>query len=188
MHFMKLLFYPIAIIFLFASCHHQKTIAKADANSSKQTTSTGNQKQDSTSSFNIVHSEGNVQIATDQSTTATIEIYNPPDSIVTITSTAPTHDSTQMIYRVTISFISKGEGIDYKTEQSFENWLKQQPKHPAYETTHWGREGETNFCLKLDELSTREQDQFVKDVRTQLADKQLVFVSEHAVCKGVKDQ
>ncbi len=188
---MKPLLYPAAIIFLFAACKHQKSIAKTDASShsSQQTTTT---THDSTSSFTLVHSQGNVQIATDQSTTATIEIYNPPDSNVTTTAVQnnpqPTVDTTQTIYRLTVSFISKGAGIDYKTEESFENWLKQQPKHPAYEKTHWGREGETNFCLKLDELSTREQDQFVKDVRTMLADKELVFVTEYSVCKGVKNQ
>ncbi|HEU4716291.1 MAG TPA: hypothetical protein VFU15_00575, partial [Bacteroidia bacterium] len=58
------------------------------------------------------------------------------------------------------------------------------PKHPAYVKTHWGREGETNYCLKLNELSTREQEIFVRDVRTMLANNDLVFVDEWAECKG----
>jgi hypothetical protein len=56
----------------------------------------------------------------------------------------------------------------------------------VYDKTQWGREGETSFCLKLRELSTRQQEIFVRDVRTKLADKQLVFVDEFVECKGRK--
>ncbi|CAN5234411.1 hypothetical protein BH09BAC5_BH09BAC5_19150 [soil metagenome] len=169
---MKTLLATFGIVFLMTSCHHQKAVTSANsapANGMENTT--------------ITTTQGDVQIATDPSTTATIIIDNPVDSAVT---TVVAENQEEEIYRLTVSFISKGEGIDEKTLESFENWLKMQPKQPVFEITHWGREGETNYCLKLNELSTREQEIFVKDVRTQLTDKELVFVTEYAKCKGSK--
>jgi hypothetical protein len=181
---MKRLLYVAILLSLFTACRHQKaTSADATAYSKPPAPATSTTTPTSTPSYTMTSTQGDVQIETDESTTATIEIYNPPDSVVT-TVVAPPMDSAQVIYRLTISFISKGEGIDYKTQETFENWLKAQPKHPAYQVTHWGREGETNYCLKLNELSTREQEIFVRDVRTQLTDKSLVLISEYAACKG----
>lgn len=172
---MKLFLYTAVLLSLFSACRHQKSVASADANADNKPPAP----------TTVTTTQGDVTIQTDESTTATIVVDDPPDSVVT-TVVAPPADTGKVIYRLTISFISKGEGIDYKTQESFENWLKGQPKHPAYEVTHWGREGETNYCLKLNELSTREQEIFVRDVRTQLTDKELVFVTEYAACKGTK--
>ena len=182
---MKLFLYTALLLSLFAACRHQKTVASADANAYSKPPAPDAATPAPAPSYTMTSTQGNVTIQTDESTTATIIVYNPPDTVVT-TVVASAADTGNSVYRLTISFISKGEGIDYKTQQSFENWLKAQPKHPAYEITHWGREGETNYCLKLNELSTREQGIFVRDVRTQLTDKELVFVSENAVCKGTK--
>jgi hypothetical protein len=177
---MKLFIYSAVLLSLFAACRHQK------ASTTSTTSTTTAPDATATPSYTMTSTQGDVQIVTDESVTATITIDNPPDDSVVTTVVAPSVDTGQAIYRLTISFISKGEGIDYKTQESFEKWLKEQPKHPFYEVTHWGREGETNYCLKLNELSTREQDIFVRDVRTQLTDKPLVFVSEYAACKGTK--
>lgn len=179
---MKLFLYSAVLLSLFTACRHQKSAAASNANAYSTPPAT---ETTAAPSYTMTTTQGDVQIQTDESTTATIIVFNPPDSVVT-TVVAPSADSGQAIYRLTVSFISKGAGIDYKTQESFEKWLKEQPKHPAYEVTHWGREGETNYCLKLNELSTREQGIFVRDVRTQLTDKELVFVSENAVCKGTK--
>lgn len=178
---MKTLVFSLGLLVVMNGCRHQKTVAAADATTSSTQTS---------GSTTTTTQQGEVQITTDESTTATITIYNPPDDSVVTTvaaqNPAPVQDTANDIYRLTISFISKGAGIDMKTQEAFENWLNAQPKHPAYEKTRWGREGETNYCLRLNELSTREQEIFVKDVRTQLTDKQLVFVTEYAKCKGKK--
>jgi hypothetical protein len=182
---MKLFIYSALLLSLFTACRHQKAVTSANTPPAPDVAAAP------APSYTMTTTQGDVQIQTDESTTATIIVHNPPDD-TTVTTTvvvedpAPAGDTVQELYRVTISFISKGEGIDLKTQESFENWLKEQPKHPAYEVTHWGREGETNYCLKLHELSTREQEIFVRDVRTQLTDKELVFVSEYAKCKGSK--
>jgi hypothetical protein len=83
--------------------------------------------------------------------------------------------------RLVVSFISKGEGIDYKTKDEFEKWLGMRG-NVTWETTSWGREGEVNFCFRLSNMQTREQDIFVRDVRTFFTDKELVLVSEWAPC------
>lgn len=85
------------------------------------------------------------------------------------------------VVRLVVSFISKGEGIDYKTKEEFEKWLAMREKF-TYETTNWGREGEVNYCFRMTGISTREQDIFVRDVRTFLTDKSLVLVSEYEKC------
>lgn len=85
------------------------------------------------------------------------------------------------VARLVVSFISKGEGIDNTTKEEFEKWLAMREKF-VYETTIWGREGEVNFCFRMTNVSTREQDIFIKDVRTFMTDKELVLVSEYAKC------
>jgi len=85
------------------------------------------------------------------------------------------------IVRLKVSFLSEGEGIDYKTKEEFEKWLAMREKF-TYETTSWGRQGEVNYCFRMTNISTREQDIFVRDVRTFLVDKELVVVSEYAKC------
>jgi hypothetical protein len=61
-------------------------------------------------------------------------------------------------------------------------WLGSHPSKPQYEKTHWGREGETNLCFRLSEFSTVSRAKFVADVRTYLADKELVLIQENAAC------
>ncbi len=85
------------------------------------------------------------------------------------------------IVRLKVSFISKGEGIDYQTKEEFEKWLGMREKF-VYEMRTWGREGEFTYCFRMTNVSTREQDIFVKDVRTFLTDKPLVVIEEMVKC------
>lgn len=84
--------------------------------------------------------------------------------------------------RLLVSFISKGEGIDYKTSEVFEKFLAEYRPAVTYEKVHWGREGEIDYCLKLTELSTKDQDKFVQDARIALANKPLVLIEENTPC------
>lgn len=90
-------------------------------------------------------------------------------------------DTTNNTARLVVSFTSKGEGIDYKTKEEFENWLKMRG-NVTWETKNYGREGETNFCFFLTNMDARQQEIFVRDVRTQLTGKETVFVEEYAPC------
>lgn len=85
-------------------------------------------------------------------------------------------------YRLVVGFYSKGEGIDNKVNDAFVKFLDSYSKKIAYEPTHWGREGEIDYCLKLSELSPVEQDEFVKKAKDLLSKSSLVHVNESAKC------
>jgi len=85
-------------------------------------------------------------------------------------------------YRLVVQFYSKGEGIDNKANEAFVKFLDSNSKKIAYEPTHWGREGEIDYCLKLSELSPLEQDEFVKKAKDLLVKSSLVHVNESAKC------
>ena len=85
------------------------------------------------------------------------------------------------VVRLVVSFISKGEGIDETTRLEFEQWLLNYGG-VTWEITSWGREGEKNYCFRLTNMDARRQEVFVRDVRTFMTDKPLVFVNEWAPC------
>lgn len=85
------------------------------------------------------------------------------------------------VVRLVVSFISKGQGTDGKTKEEFEKWLGERPQY-TYEKTSWGREGEVNYCFRLTNIDGRQQEVFIRDVRTFMADKDLVIVSEWEKC------
>ncbi|MBI4931886.1 MAG: hypothetical protein HY841_14080 [Bacteroidetes bacterium] len=85
-------------------------------------------------------------------------------------------------YPLVISFYSKGGGIDSKVNGEFEKFLTSYSKKIVYEPTHWGREGEVDYCLKLSELSTAEQTDFVKKAKEVLSKSALVHINENTAC------
>jgi hypothetical protein len=87
--------------------------------------------------------------------------------------------------RLVVSFISQGEGIDRKTHDAFVTWVKQKG-NIRYDAQNWGREGETNYCFALDNLSPNEQDEFVEEVRAQLVGRTMVHIDENASCSNWK--
>ncbi len=85
-------------------------------------------------------------------------------------------------YRLVVSFYSIGEGSDYKTKEEFEKFLTGYGKKIAFEPAMWGREGEVDYCLKLNELSAPEQVDFVRKAKELLSKSKLVHVDENAKC------
>lgn len=92
---------------------------------------------------------------------------------------APKVDSSN-IARVVVSFISIGSGIDYATKDALDKWCAD--RNAKYEVKNWGREGETNYCFFLTGMQTRQQDIFVRDLRTFLGTNELVLVEEWGKC------
>ena len=82
-------------------------------------------------------------------------------------------------YRLVLSFISKGGGIDGKTYEKIKEFIEKHPKKPAFETHRWGREGETDYCLHLKELTAVEQTVFIEDINKLITDKEMVLVYEN---------
>lgn len=92
------------------------------------------------------------------------------------------------IYRLTISFISIGSGTDGKARQEFLNYIQDfETKRNikiGMETAKWGREGETDYCLKLAELNSDEQAKLISDIKELLKTSKLVRYSENTPCKN----
>jgi hypothetical protein len=92
--------------------------------------------------------------------------------------TPPAEDS----YRLVVEFFSIGQGIDIKANDEFVKFLNTYIKKIEYTPTHWGREGEVDYCLKLSELSTLDQANFVKKTKEILSSSKLVHINENAKC------
>jgi hypothetical protein len=153
---MKLLFiYPLLAVLLSASCGTSKESTK---NTSTESTATD--------------SKANNTAKVESSSTTT---NNSTNEIVAVNSV----DS----YRLIVSFISIGEGIDSKARQSLDSmlnsWKEKKNKEIIAEMMPWGREGEVDYCFKLNELSAQEQTDLVNEVMTAFKGNSLVQISEN---------
>lgn len=91
---------------------------------------------------------------------------------------------TPKIYRVIVSFKSKGEGIEYEKKTALLNYVDKHPLKPAYQTVLWGREGETDYCFDLSELpSKKELFAFLDEIKRITAGSELVDILENAECQ-----
>lgn len=91
------------------------------------------------------------------------------------------------IYHFTVSFISIGSGTDKKARQQFSQFIDQFSEKNNLkinvELTKWGREGETDYCLKLSELNKQQQDKFIADTKELLKTSTLVRYYENDTCR-----
>ena len=92
------------------------------------------------------------------------------------------HRSANENYRMVVEFYSSGQGADMKTKEEFEKFLNSYSIKIAYEPTEWGPEGEVDYCLKLNELSSTEQIDFIKKSKELLSKSRFVRVNENAKC------
>jgi hypothetical protein len=95
------------------------------------------------------------------------------------------------IYRVIVSFASKGEGPDTKTLASFESYLSTYAKKIKadsipYDKYTYGREGEMDYCFYCKDMKKKEQKAFVAGLTNLAKEAPLVFVKENAVCMHKK--
>ncbi len=92
----------------------------------------------------------------------------------------------EVTYRLIVSFISKGAGIDQTAKDKVKAHAESHPKKPAFEVQSWGREGETDFLFSLKELTADEQALFVNEVKGLVSRTDMVFIKENstAVKKG----
>jgi hypothetical protein len=82
-------------------------------------------------------------------------------------------------YALVVSFISKGSGIDHKAQAKIDSLVQNFPKKPTFEICRMGREGETFYLFRLKELAKHEQKKFIKEVKDQISDKEMVHVEEN---------
>lgn len=89
--------------------------------------------------------------------------------------------------RFIVSFFSPGNGIDHKARAKLVEFLKGHTPALTVTKTKWGREGEVDFCFMLAELSKKEQEAFIKEVRELLAKSSRVRFYENKECKKPRE-
>ncbi len=166
----RILLLSLASFVFFACKSNKETATAAD---STQTTQTKN---------NEVKTEPVISTAptdTPKTNQTVIPISTEPD----ILKVAPVED----IYRLTVVFFSIGSGTDNKAMTAFEDLISdfavKSGKNIDYEKTPWGREGETDYCLRLNELDAASQADFVKQTNETLKNAKWVHIYENQPCK-----
>jgi hypothetical protein len=111
----------------------------------------------------------------------------PSTTSETKTVTPQTMDTLQTnnTCRLTVSFISIGEGTDPKARENMDrvitSWQEKTTGTFDMETIPWGREGEVDFCFTLKGLNAKEQTDFVDEIKSVFEGNNLVQISENQV-------
>ena len=82
-------------------------------------------------------------------------------------------------YKLVVSFISKGSGIDGKSKEKIDEFIQKYPQKISYEICRMGREGETSYLFKLKELKKHEYKKFIQQLKEQVLNKEMVQVEEN---------
>ena len=89
-------------------------------------------------------------------------------------------------YRIIFSFISYGGGTDFKVIEEFKKYIDDyNTKHKMQadpEIVTWGREGEVDYCFKMDNMTKAEQDNFLTGAAKILTKTKRLNVTENAKC------
>ncbi len=80
-----------------------------------------------------------------------------------------------------ISFISKGEGVDNelkdKIEKSISDFKTENKLNFDYEMKGWGREGEVDYLINLENLSTSQKKSFTSLIKEAIGNSDMAFLS-----------
>ena len=128
---------------------------------------------------------------TPSSNTTTTPVAEPVKTEVKSPTPVAAVDSIhEDIYRFSVSFYSIGEGAEGQQIQKFRTFVYkygQQIQNPITpEESHWGREGEVDFCMTLEGISPAEQQKFIDEVKKELSTARWVNYSENTKCKKGK--
>lgn len=115
-------------------------------------------------------------------------------SIIVLAAACKSSKNTQKkedTYRVIVSFISKGEGPDAKTQAALESYLitfakKIKKDAITYDKFPYGKEGEMDYCFYCKEMKKGQQKDFVAGLTNLTKEAPLVLVKENAVCAHKK--
>ena len=100
---------------------------------------------------------------------------------------AATQSSKEFVYRLIVTFISRGEGTDPTARQTMDTFLKEfqaaNGKAIHYEPVAWGREGEADFCFPLVEINSKQQMLIINDLKEKFRNRPLVQFAENEACR-----
>jgi hypothetical protein len=151
------------VLFAACSCGSSKETAKPESSSENSNQAAENAQPATTANSTAT-----------PSTTQQNAMLNPIDMQMT-KETIPC--------RINISLISIGEGTDRKAREIVDGivnkWETKLAKKLEIESIPWGREGEVDFCLLLNELSTADQVIFCKEMNDAFKSHSLVQITEN---------
>jgi hypothetical protein len=105
---------------------------------------------------------------------------NTVSEIKTETNTTNTNQRLENgSYRLIVSFISIGTGVDGEAYNKLEKFIKEHPKSPSFEQKRWGREGEVDFMFTLKEFKANEQLKFISDLKVAIGKSDRVLYKEN---------
>lgn len=120
------------------------------------------------------------QASTENKATTVVDIVKTGD---TATASSVPEPPT---YGLSVSFYSTGGGTDSKMITRFNEFVAAYEKEKnvtlVVEKNSWGREGEVDYCYKLDELSEKERNDFSQQATKLLSESQLVHVMQNGRC------
>jgi hypothetical protein len=102
----------------------------------------------------------------------------PASSFATVSSKSATQSAPRYKYRLKISFISIGAGIDNESYEKITSYIKSHPKKPNYNEYQKGREGERYIFMRLGELSVSERKTFIEEIRKMTGNKEIVKIED----------
>lgn len=166
---MKNIFFLSLLVLMFASCKRQNMVRSAN------TRSLG--KADPASKPYSTLPPGFTPAGADQ-------------PAVPVLAEQTTAVNTEQNYRFIVSFFSVSAGPDNEGMRAFDDWVARYSEKRGiqikYEKTSWGREGETEYCFLLNEMTPAEQTEFVASAREQLKSASRVNTYENQPCKHLK--
>lgn len=123
-------------------------------------------------------------------TTAADQVINPstnttttPQTTISSNTNKTQGDTVPAVYRVVVSFISIGEGTDPNARPVLDNYVQQfmdaTSKRIVYDAHAWGREGESDICYTLDNLTPEEQVRFINGLKEIFKGRELVHIIEN---------
>lgn len=93
-------------------------------------------------------------------------------------------------YHLLVSFYSPGDGIDAaavsKYDETIAKFEKENKVTISVEKAPWGREGEVDYCISLNDLSASKQKAFIDLTKQTLSTSTKVNILENCACKHKK--
>ncbi|MFH0896078.1 MAG: hypothetical protein V2A54_16720 [Bacteroidota bacterium] len=93
-------------------------------------------------------------------------------------------------YHLLVSFYSPGDGIDVATQGKYDEAIKKFEKDNkltiSIEKANWGREGEIDYCINLNNFNATQQTEFIDMSKKLLSTSTKVNILENCDCKHKK--
>lgn len=91
-------------------------------------------------------------------------------------------------YDLVLSFYSIGSGSNWDVIAEIDKFLERfnsnDTTRPKVERVSWGREGEVDFCIALDELSSANKLKFLEEAKLIANKAKFVHINENAPCRN----